>query len=455
MISHNIAFCESSAKRLIGNDSVAHSGAAVHFISSWDTTTSASIFNDDSRDHRKKRYDLQRHAHELLENRGRTCKCHKFTGKSGGGVALNADGRARYVGVSRCGDIWACPVCAPSVAAKRRDQIKSVLAHGHFEGFKFLFITYTCSHNKDDDIADLLDRQQKTLRGLKSGRWIGSVKDGCGYVDSISSKECTWGPQNGWHPHVHELWMCNLPADFDLQAFERKLSDRWVKQLEKQGLNGKASYALKVKLLDLESVDGIDDYFTKSGTAADMSWEMSGQEFKNAHKQGHVTPVQMLALSAQGDKEMGRLWLQFVNAYRGRKQIVFGRFIHQTYQDLYGTLPSDDELAEVVDKPEVHEKVVIDLEPLMMWALYTKKVRYKVLRLVEQYAIADAQALVNEVYDQWCSERYLAAVRHIRSTGRYVDQLPPEVDRVAEAEEFARLDAEYCSLGEPGLDCCL
>lgn len=362
---------------------------------------------------RKLRYDLQSWAHTLLDNVGRVCKCHKFSTKSGARVSLDNNGTARYRGVTRCGDVWSCPVCAPMVSAKRRDQVKTILRASPIEGFSYLFITFTNSHSRDDSLASLLESQQKAIRSFKQFRGVRKVRTKIGYLDFISTKEATWSKVNGWHPHVHELWCVNtqILADQDIKAIEYELSVLWRRICAKKGLDASIEHGLTVQKLDLTTTDGIDQYLTKSGTAA-ASLEMTSSHTKKGRKKNHYTPIELLDQSRKtGNRWMGDIWLEYVTAYKGRKQMMFGRTLLAAYKDYFGKEFDDDlQILGDIDDQKPDEIDVVTIPEGGMQALYSARRRVLVLELVEQGFISTAQEMVDRTYEEYGYYRYLRAI---------------------------------------------
>lgn len=366
------------------------------------------------------RFELQDRLQGLLPSESRECACHRVPVKSGASVVLADNGRARYQGVARCGNVWVCPLCAPVIAAERSKQVASVLRWGSAEGFNFLKLTFTCRHALGDSLLDVMAKQVSALRSFKASRPVRRLRGLLGYVDSITAKEATWGPSAGWHPHQHEYWMCNL-ADVDLAAVEKELSAEWLKALRRHGLDGAAGVALHLgKMKRDEIISGAaTGYLTKSGTAAGYltksgtaaALELAGgvgKQGKKGHKQGHYSQMELLAL---GESWADRLFLEFFSAFKNRKQLTFGRVILRAYRELFGTVPGDDfEVVQQEDNEKPGEVRVISLEPRQLWALRKAKQAVKVLELVEKGLVDKAMDLIEEVWERFNRECYRLAM---------------------------------------------
>lgn len=369
---------------------------------------------------RNNRYKLQRHLHTLLGSDpeySRTCKCHQVGRKNVSPCIALSDGQASFRGVARCGDVWLCPICAPSIAARRREQLEVILKASHKEGFSWLFVTFTARHDSSMPLSWLLNGMTKSIRSFKSGRSWQSLKSELGYIDSIGTKEVTYG-SSGWHPHQHDLFLVReLLTDQKLFDLEKKLQARWISVLQNHGLSGIPEIALKIQRVDLTSgVKAIADYLPKSGTAADVAMEM--QPTNRPYKQGHVTPMELLRLSLDGDKNASRLFVEYAAAFRRKKQIVFGRTILAAYRDYFGHEVGED-LEIVLKEDSKKPDDSIELPRGAIYALYYMGMRRAALEVAERYSLADALAFVVSVISDYDNHCYQRSVEHLQKTGRF------------------------------------
>jgi hypothetical protein len=280
-----------------------------------------------------------------------------------------------------------------------------------------------------DPLASLLDRQVKAIRSFKSSRGTRAILKSIGYIGSITSKEATWGPSSGWHPHQHEYWMCNLEGrEFDCAEVHAALSREWVKACARQGLRANPAFALHLGQMKADEImAGVASgylsksgtaagYLTKSGTAAAI--EIAGGSYKQGvkpHKQGHYTPMELLALD---EKWADELFLEFYHAFKGRKQLVFSRAILRIYGDLFGTVPGDDfEPLEVDDGFFREDEDVIRLDYGELGALRAARKAVQVLELVEAGMVGVARQLIEDVVMSANEAKYRAAISHYRKKG--------------------------------------
>lgn len=196
------------------------------------------------------RYRLQNVAREVLGDckspRGkqyRILKCIRTRLADDVRVLMSEEHkRAHYANLMVCGSVWTCPVCAAKISERRKKEIE-VAADVHTSaGGSMLMVTLTFSHDFFDKLHDLLGEGQRNgLRGALQ-RWRNSrsykrITEEMGLIGLVRNLEVTWGLSNGWHPHVHELWLIDrdLPES-TISRFKSELYDSWLSSCIKSGL---------------------------------------------------------------------------------------------------------------------------------------------------------------------------------------------------------------------------
>lgn len=209
------------------------------------------VLDSDSEQARFNRYRLQNVSRSVLGDtetpRGgqfRVLKCVRVRLADDVRVLMSDEHkRAHYANLMICGSVWTCPICAAKISERRKKEIEAA-ANVHTEsGGQLLMVTLTFSHGRLDKVADLLgDTEVRTgLRGALK-RWRNSrtykrVIEEMGLIGLVRNLEVTWGSQNGWHPHLHELWL----VDKDLSAsklarLKAELFDSWLSACRQSGL---------------------------------------------------------------------------------------------------------------------------------------------------------------------------------------------------------------------------
>jgi hypothetical protein len=203
----------------------------------------------------RRRWSLQRKAQSLLchkhekENRHgdrvpaftyRVAMCHRGTDGGAPVVMRSPDGmNARFAGLQTCGSVWHCPVCAPKVAAVRRDEMNAAIKAWKNRGGDVYFLTYTMQHDAETYGAGELDAAGAALGAalsrFKASRQYCALREQLAAQGTIRCLEVTYGEINGWHVHTHEL-MFAKPGQ--LQVL-RQLRGAWARLLLKRGLGGR------------------------------------------------------------------------------------------------------------------------------------------------------------------------------------------------------------------------
>lgn len=370
---------------------------------------------------RRCQYQLQDHLFEILPIGARERACHRVSGdvpKKPLSVVVNDAGRARLANVYHCGNPWICPVCAPVIAARRASEIGDALRCADSEGFRWLKLAFTCAHTKDDSLQAVLDLQVQALRRFKACRSVSVLRASVGYVDSITAKEVTWSSVNGWHPHQHEYWMCNLPSDFDLGSFRAELESEWIAALEAKGLSGKPGVALYVGVMQPTEIDNASGYLAKSGIAAGyLAKSVSAvvSSHKPDYKAGHMTPLELLSVGAAWSDS---LFLDFWRAFKGRKQIVMGNKIVRAYRGFeVNKLDGDSEIVKKAASVKSDETEVCQLGKGELKILRYQKRLPAFLELIENDGVDKALEYLELCIETYRESEYRKAVVYLKAKG--------------------------------------
>lgn len=115
----------------------------------------------------------------------------------------SGDTRLVARGISTCGSVHSCPLCASRILTVRAQEVTdAVKAHGHA---RVALVTLTIRHARGESLYALRRLLTDSYAAMKSGRAGGDLKRDLRYVGDIRAAEVTYG-QNGWHPHLHALW---------------------------------------------------------------------------------------------------------------------------------------------------------------------------------------------------------------------------------------------------------
>jgi hypothetical protein len=286
---------------------------------------------------RSERYFLLNSARYLLLNAGkkaglqhpanyhRTAKCKHVRHGDGIGVHMGEHKSAFFSGLVTCGSVWACPVCTAKVQERRRLEIAQGIEWAYKSGYQPMMITLTFPHYAWQKLGKLQEQQAKALALLRSGAPWKRFVERENYQGLIRSLELTHG-QNGWHLHTHELWF--LDKNSDPEQVKATVLERWKSACARAGLLDLQNPA-QVLAFENHSVDVIgncstSDYLAKMDDS--KHWGADREMAKATSKAGKASgkhPFGLLADYANRDLRAGRLFLAYVLAMKGKRQIFW------------------------------------------------------------------------------------------------------------------------------------
>lgn len=328
-----------------------------------------------SRDHRHRLKVAQR---ELTE-----AKASKLCFLAGGAVVTVTVGPnliAHVAGVHRCGSVWSCPVCAPVVRQGRALEIDQAVGPWLLGGGSALFVTATGPHRKGDALGPLFDLTakfgEKTMTGALAKRWRVDL----GMVGLIRALEVTYGSENGWHPHVHSVFLFDdhLTPE-EVAGFRSFLFGRWQKALAVGGF-GQLHPVHGLDVRPVYDSAGLSEYVA----AVQGGWGVGLELARADAKRSGTTPLDLLAHWALGgDVEARELWGEYERATFGRRAIQWTPGLRRRLLPDVEEL-SDEDLAAAEAVDEVLVTVEIAGEE---WNLHCRRGEVgAVLQEIEQLA---------------------------------------------------------------------
>lgn len=283
---------------------------------------------------------------------------------------------AHYRGLQTCGSVWHCPVCAARISERRRDELARIVAAHVAAGGSVWMTTYTVSHKKADDLADLVEKFLAARRKMRMGRRGIALRESFGVIGTVSVLEVTWSPRHGWHPHVHEL-VFSSQADMNPIAYEALARVAWKDAAGKMGLSMNA-HGFKID----RTFGAVADYIAKFGHEPESKavWGVESEVAKGHVKQSRdkdgMTPFGLLAAATDGLDWASPLWQEFCRVFKGRKQLNYSPGLKAMYQVAEET---DEEIAA---QGETQEAVtLVELSPAQWDQVAEAATRGNVLEL--------------------------------------------------------------------------
>lgn len=290
---------------------------------------------------RRESYDLTGLAGRLLYDpakrfaeQHRTVWCHRRMKSEGriGHIYRRDDGTgARLTGVTTCGMVWTCKVCAGRVAEQRRLEIERGMVKHVAAGGHVYLLTLTAPHERTLTLREFRRQLAKALQKFKNCKAYKRVRAMYQHAGSIRSLELTWSGANGWHLHSHDLYFAQPGLEADAHALD-DLKGAWCSALIKVGLGDQSKLTWMLEHgLDLRGGQAAADYVTKFGH--DAQWGMSAEVTRSHAKLGmrafsaqtdsSVTPFQILAWAGNGDAEAVRLFREYADAMADARMLYW------------------------------------------------------------------------------------------------------------------------------------
>ena len=234
-------------------------------------------------------------------------------------IILTPEGRAHYGGILACGSIWECPVCAAKIKRARAEEITALVeAHGQARA---LMLTLTVRHVRGDSLRDMRRKIANAWRRFQSGRPWERFKASVGLVGTVRYLESTYGPQNGWHPHLHILLLATVQANDPRWTEDPSATNdgTWADWLS-------ARWRTKVRAVlgpehEPDAYHGarVDPCHNKSYLAK-LGLELSDPFYKSGSDAEHRAPLELARdWTFNGDGEALGLWSRFTrDMFRAR-----------------------------------------------------------------------------------------------------------------------------------------
>lgn len=339
------------------------------------------------------------------------CGVRSNDGKNEGAYLVEGISKKHFIsGTMKCGSVWRCPVCSYKISRQRQFEVVEVI--NHFKDLKreISFVTLTLRHTRKESLRASLNELMCEFRAMQRTSIYKPLREL--YVGMIKALEFTYG-KNGWHPHLHILYIHTSEVDEELRDFFGKnIIRQWVnrKKIRRRGTTMKAQDQRKVY-----NNDDIAEYIGKWDCAKEITSGMTknGSDAKRKRIKGGITPFGMLADVYSRKKkldEIKSLFGEYATATKGRAQLLISRGI---VDEMKKTNPewrvkTDEEIV----KDEMIEKVVCRIERYLWYKLCVRNHVVGLLRAyerskmigVEQYLASKGYSVSNAFYSDINSE---------------------------------------------------
>ena len=375
---------------------------------------------------KRARYTLRRDVQRMVyvpsdgaNGQHRVCFCGRGVRDGQAGISIlrrAGGGGARYRGLTSCGDVWACPTCAAKIAEHRRAEMQRAMVAAHLRGSHAYLLTLTLPHDFGVGLDELMGPFSKALQRLKNSRAYKGFMANHARLGQVKALEVKHGG-NGWHPHVHELVFAAPGMLEDTRGLD-SIRAAWVAALLKVGIGSQAQVSDMLEhALDLRGGDQAAEYIAKFGH--DTRWGMSSEITQWMKKTGgvrggHYSPFELAALGAAGDGQARALFLEYIQAFKGRRAMTWTRGLRAL---LLGEDELTDEQVAQLDAPLPEEEHVGNIDIDRYQEIVARRMEGDLLYHVSIWIGPMTQSDLDELVDGWIAARRRIASGFIASIG--------------------------------------
>lgn len=272
---------------------------------------------------------------------------HRACSASGVGVRLSEtkEGRrAGFAGLVTCGSVWLCPVCAAKIAARRADELGTVMGTAHARGYQLALVTLTVRHRRTDSLRAVWGAVSAGWNRVTAGKaWL-SDKRRWNIGGWVRAVEVTHG-KHGWHVHIHSV-VAYEGTEGDATALSQRMYTRWESGLRRNGFDAVPGYGVDVEV-SRGGLGQLGAYLSKLGADLDgLSREVTGGSQKQGRGQNR-TPFQIGRDAVDtGDADDIATWEEWCRTAPGHRALTWSK----GFRDEFGL--TDEETDEAVASEE-------------------------------------------------------------------------------------------------------
>ena len=243
-------------------------------------------------------------------------------------VKIFPGGGMGWTWLVRCASVWFCPVCAPKIMSRRRQELQKGIEAFKSHSFYFAFVTLTIPHAHGVPLVEYMEKLQAVLKRFRSGKSWTNLKKRIGMRGYIRAQEVTCGKCTGWHPHFHELLVLEKKLSKSEQAeLTDFLKRRWVRLCMEEGITSAEKERDHLRY-------GVDvrcgsDPVSQEYLAKTVSWELSSLTTKAVREEDRFQPLalaSMLTDTEATEKEKSwaaHLWSEYMIGMYGRVAVYW------------------------------------------------------------------------------------------------------------------------------------
>lgn len=330
---------------------------------------------------------LQSSARELLPNQGvAVCRRRLVLGVANVHVKHSPRKmRARYANLQTCKSVWVCPICSSRIAEQRRVELTQAIAKTKFSiALVTLTIQHTRAHTLKENISDLL----KSYQTMKNSKGFRAMQKTFAMLGTIRATEITYTQANHWHTHFHVLTF--FESKPNVESLRVELTELWQAALKKQGRFADDDHGVDVRT----ARGDVANYIAKFGHEPKSQWtiehELTKSNSKTSRDAKGLAPFVLLADYNTGNKHSGKLFREFGETMKGKRQLWWSRGL----RDRLG-LSKEKTDAELADAKLADDEILLAQISREQWkAILAKELRGQVIGVCHSGDVAKLWAFL-------------------------------------------------------------
>ncbi len=172
-----------------------------------------------------------------------------------------------------------CPHCLMRKEEDNRKKVQSVIEQSLLSGYTVMFFTFTGKHNRFESYEQLRKELIKSFTKILSNSKYKKLKEEYDVIGFIKKVEETFQITNGWHNHLHVLFI--LDSDKNADDFINQMFKMWSNQYLKN--YGKKLDRKGFIAKEISCHEGISRYMSKSWSISDEMTMSSKKRGKGIH----------------------------------------------------------------------------------------------------------------------------------------------------------------------------
>lgn len=271
----------------------------------------------------------------------------------GGHVAVvhSPERGAGFGGLETCGSVWACPVCARKIAARRAIDIGNAVSTWQDQGGTSLLVTLTMRHHAGHRLRQEIDALTRAWQRTTGSRVWDKHLARLGSPGWVRVLEITWSAANGWHAHLHfVLLVAGSTSAADVASLTSWLFPKWARMVQAAGMPAPLALGQDARLVDgATAAHTLGEYLSKppSGDPGrDLGRELMGAFTKTARSEHSTLPAWRIPerFLETGDADLLDLWREYEAATFRRRQLTWAGGLRALLA--LGQEATDDEIAD-------------------------------------------------------------------------------------------------------------